>query len=489
MGSAFVRPSNQAGLAATPTETADISTKSNASLVGAPANVLGAAHNRFVVVSTLLSLIDRVRGEPTTHSLDRHPHDDSWKHEQLQKKFLDSFALISSTSRVGRETAAAVCLEQGHPSGTVLRLARNLGVPGSLIIQLQEILNDLTAVALKERRSKDVETEILLKVINLTQDKIWSLLEQLSDEDVRAAVERSISEMDGDDLESDDAEEIGFRKWVLKLRLLTNLDPKSDSSQLIMHIKWASKARWTYSEQLESLFGTEKGELPEWLQHIYKLGRYYVATKAMLKLASKQPDVFTSIHVEPVEAPEQVKFTLGNQRDPLLTVLKKITTADPVELRDKLGQTWFTADPEKKLRQACHMTLTVHAEMQLLSFYDHHPDLTPRLLFMGTSKKACYLCHEFISRHPLTIGVSACHQKLYPTWLPAPCSSAVRKKHKALLWEFSRHLEQTTARDLETRLGIRRPISKDSSAGPSLTTSWTDSSGSWTQELSLRGLS
>lgn len=149
MGSSFVRPSNQAGLAATPTETADISTKSNASLAGAPANVLGAAHNRFVVVSTLLSLIDRVRGEPTTHSLDRHPHDDSWKHEQLQKKFLDSFALISSTSRVGRETAAAVCLEQGHPSGTVLRLARNLGVPGSLIIQLQEILNDLTAVALK----------------------------------------------------------------------------------------------------------------------------------------------------------------------------------------------------------------------------------------------------------------------------------------------------------------------------------------------------
>ncbi|KAF3801494.1 hypothetical protein GCG54_00014708 [Colletotrichum gloeosporioides] len=487
MDSPFAWPSNQIGLAVTSTETADTLTKSHASLVGAPANVLGAAHNRFVVVSTLLSLIDRVRGEPTTHSLDRHPHDDSWKHEQLQKKFLDSFALISSTSRVGRETAAAVCLEQGHPSGTVLRLARNLGVPSSLIIHLQEILDDLTAVALKERRSKDVETKILLKVINLTQDKIWSLLEQLSDEDVRAAVERSISEMDEDDLESGDAEEIGFRQWVLKLRLLTTLDPKSDPSQLIMHIKWASKARWTYSEQLESFFGTEKEELPEWLQHIYKLGRYYVATKAMLKLASKQPDVFTSIHVEPVEAPEQVKFTLGNQRDPLLTVLKKITTADPVELRDKLGQTWFTADPEKKLRQACHMTLTVHAEMQLLSFYDHHPHLTPRLLFMGTSKKACYLCHEFISRHPLTIGVSASHQKLYPTWLPAPCSSAVRKKHKALLWEFSRHLEQTTARDLETRLGIRRPISKDSTAGPSLTTSWTDSIGSWTQELSLRG--
>lgn len=115
-----------------------------------PASVSGQAHRRFVVVSTLLHLIDLVRGEPTTHSLDRHPQDDYWKHEQLQKKFLDSFALISSTSRTGGDTASAVCLEQGHPSGTVLRLARNLGISDEhLVSQLQEVLDDLTAVELK----------------------------------------------------------------------------------------------------------------------------------------------------------------------------------------------------------------------------------------------------------------------------------------------------------------------------------------------------
>lgn len=114
-----------------------------------PANVRGEAHNRFVAVSTLLSLIDPVRGEPTTHSLDRHPHDDSWRHEQLQKKFLDSFALICSTSRIGGDTASAVCLEHDHPSGTVLRLARNLGVPKDLLGKLQEVLDVLTAVTLR----------------------------------------------------------------------------------------------------------------------------------------------------------------------------------------------------------------------------------------------------------------------------------------------------------------------------------------------------
>jgi len=109
----------------------------------------GDAHKRFVIVTLLLYLIDPVRGEPTAHSLDRHPYDSNWKLENLQKKFLDSFALICSTSRIGGEIASAVCLEQGHPAGNVLRLARNLGVPQDLVSQLQQVFNYLSLVAVK----------------------------------------------------------------------------------------------------------------------------------------------------------------------------------------------------------------------------------------------------------------------------------------------------------------------------------------------------
>ncbi|KAK2605534.1 hypothetical protein N8I77_008364 [Diaporthe amygdali] len=435
--------------------------------------ISGDAHKRFVVVTTLLSLIDPVRGEPTAHSLDRHPHDDSWKHEQLQKKFLDSFALICSTSRTGGDTASAVCLEQGHPSGTILRLARNRGIPEDLVSRLQEVLNDLTAIALTEKTAKDLEHEILCKVITLTEDKIWSLLERLHRPEVRTTIQGAIDRASKKESLSVDAEEATFKQWICNLPLLASLNLRSDPADLIPHIIWASQARWTYSEQLESFLGCEDGELPSWLKYLYKLGRYYAATKAMAKLATKQPAVFTRIHVEPVVAPQPEEFSLGEERTPLLTVLKRLTKTDPDKLKEKLGQTWLTTDPETRLRRACRMTLTVHAEMQLLSFYDHNSHLTPRLLFMGTSKKACYLCHEFMSRHPLTIGVAATHQKLYPTWMPAPCSSVVRKRHKALIWDVSRHLEQTTARDLETRLGIRRLITMDSTAGPSLTTTGT----------------
>jgi len=65
----------------------------------------------------------------------------------------------------------------------------------------------------------------------------------------------------------------------------------------------------------------------------------------------------------------------------------------------------------------------------------------------------------------------------------------VRKTHKVLLWDLSRHLEQTILRDLETRLGIRRPMHMDSTAGPSLTSTGAISPGLSALELPLRSQS
>lgn len=110
-------------------------------------DLTGDTHKRFVSVTTLLALIDPVRGEPTVHNLDRHPHEGAGKQESLHKKFLDSFALICSTSSKGGESASAVCLEQGGPTGTVLRVASNLGVSQDVVDRIHLVLDDLTAVA------------------------------------------------------------------------------------------------------------------------------------------------------------------------------------------------------------------------------------------------------------------------------------------------------------------------------------------------------
>ncbi len=105
---------------------------------------------RFVVHSALLSLIDPVRGEPTRTPLDENPDVDISGGQQLKKKFLDSFALICSTSKSGAETASAVCLEEHAPAGpALLRVARNRGLTPEVLTGLEKVLQILRVVARK----------------------------------------------------------------------------------------------------------------------------------------------------------------------------------------------------------------------------------------------------------------------------------------------------------------------------------------------------
>ncbi|KAK2592822.1 hypothetical protein QQS21_009490 [Conoideocrella luteorostrata] len=339
----------------------------------------------------------------------------------------------------------------------------------------------------REATTKEHECEILQSIVDLTRDKIDCLLKRLRKPEIQDLVRQGLRRLDEEKTPPEDGVIDPFKKWIVNLPILIEFDPYSDGKPAILlsHIAWASRAKWTYSEQLEQFFCSGGKDFPDWIGVIYKLGRFYTAAKTLLNLAARQPGLVSSMRVEAIDAPSQLSFSISDDQTALLKLVQRLVQSNPDELIFRLGQYWLTADPEARFRKACRLKLTVHAEMQLLSFYDHHPELAPRLAFMGTSKKTCFLCHEFMSRHPLAIGASACHQKLYPSWMPAPCSMAnVRKTHKVLLWELSRHLEQTAARDLETRLGVRKPNNLDSTAGPSLPSTDSGSSKWWAHELS-----
>lgn len=108
-----------------------------------------ADQKRFVTRSALLNLIDPVRGEPTRTPLDENPDGDTSVGQYMKQNFLDSFALICSTSRVGAETASAVCLEQYAPTGAILRVARNRGLAPKDLTGLETVLQVLRLVARK----------------------------------------------------------------------------------------------------------------------------------------------------------------------------------------------------------------------------------------------------------------------------------------------------------------------------------------------------
>ena len=114
-----------------------------------PIPVRKEQRERFVVQSTLLRLIDPVRGQPTRTFLDDNPDGDTSGGQRLKQKFVGSFALICSTSGSGAETASAVCLEQHVPSGAVLRVARNRGLSREDLTGLEKVLQILQEIARK----------------------------------------------------------------------------------------------------------------------------------------------------------------------------------------------------------------------------------------------------------------------------------------------------------------------------------------------------
>jgi hypothetical protein len=244
-------------------------------------------------------------------------------------------------------------------------------------------------------------------------------------------------------------------------------------------IDWASQARWVYSEQLQNLFRLGGTQKPPWLDNLHKIARYHFAIKSMVKLAAKQPEVLVGIQIQEVKAPNSRKYSLPSEKDTLLTAVKNLVREDSGVIMEQLGKHLGTQDVEAQLRRACRLNLTLHAEMQLVVFYEGNPSSAPRMPFIGTSKKACFLCHEYLRQHPLRLQVSACHQKIYPSWMPPPYYPIPGQfKSSTAFVKVSKKMEQLTKRELKTALTApRRPRNQDSTAGPSLTITTTVPTG------------
>lgn len=177
---------------------------------------------------------------------------------------------------------------------------------------------------------------VLCKIIDLCKDRIQSLLRWLCKPDIHKSVTAAIQGMQDDACFQHDIQENDFKQWVSNLPIVTTLEAVQDPSQLVSHVIWASQARWMYSEQIESLFCPNGQELPSWVMSIYKLGRYAVAAKVLLKLATKQPSLFFSIHVEAVQAPKQEQFSLPRTKT-LMEMLARLTKGDQISTGSDLA--------------------------------------------------------------------------------------------------------------------------------------------------------
>lgn len=270
----------------------------------------------------------------------------------------------------------------------------------------------------------------------------------------------------------------GLKLWLESCPFTAASLQTSSPATMAMLIDWASQARWLYPEQLKSLLGLDHTQNLPWLDSLHKIARYRSAIKSMVKLAAKQPEVFADIHIREVKAPNSRRFFLSNEKPVLLAAVKNLVKEDSGLIMEQLEKHLGTQDVEAQLRRACRLNLTLHAEMQIVVFYEGNPSSAPRMPFIGTSKKACFLCYEYLLQHPLGLQVSACHQKIYPSWMPPPYYPIPGRFKITPFEKLSKNVEQLTKRELKTALTApRRLRNQDSTAGPSLTITATIPTG------------
>ena len=261
---------------------------------------------------------------------------------------------------------------------------------------------------------------------------------------------------------------LDFLEWFKHIFSLRDSTPTADPETLAKHIAWAQKAKYNFVGFLKVAF-PYRDKLPRWISTIFKLGRYGIASKAILQLPSEFPALFNPMRVKSLPAPPKTRVCPELDPLPLSCVLKRVVTSRADEVKPQLARLWNTKDAEASFRKLCTLDSVVHAELQLLSFYDLFPQLKPAFRFIGVSKKSCYFCSMFLRTHRENFDISSCHQKLYPSWEPPPTTNfEVHRRYKVIIRDMSETMEAIARRDFDIRLGIKRPSVADSTAGVSL---------------------
>lgn len=318
----------------------------------------------------------------------------------------------------------------------------------------------------------DTEIEILLRIIRLDIAKIRQYIKDLLatkgifEEPISAVglrIAKSTIPVSVTSLEQ-------FLEWFEHILAIKGLPSNPEPEAIIPYIKWAQEAKKYHLDFLKAAFSTNSQQLPRWIYTIFKLGRYGIASRALIQLASEFPGLFNPMIVEPILAPSKTPFTFPEDEMPLTAVLRRVAGNREMEYRSRLASVWNTVNPEEHFRTACSLNLTVHAEIQLVNYYNHNQQSKPSFRFIGVSKKSCYLCHIFLATHPDSFCTSSCHQKLYVSWMPPPAADlSVYRRYKAMTVELSKVMEATAKQDLDGRLGSHHQnIPADSTAGVSL---------------------
>jgi hypothetical protein len=205
---------------------------------------------------------------------------------------------------------------------------------------------------------------------------------------------------------------------------------------------------------------TTNSTLKEYLPRaIEKLGRYRVIATDLAKASrTKEHSLFRSITVRPIELPglQLGKRSLTGSLQGFERVWSRnagdITHGLLHQVREKANAKYQTRI------HTCGTPWKVHAEVQILMFYEQRPRQTLSRVICS-SKSACYLCSLFLETHGKFV-VPRTHGRIYDRWtLPSDTAfdSETAKSLLPVLHRFNQAVEATIRKALNGELGRLAP--------------------------------
>ena len=156
-----------------------------------------------------------------------------------------------------------------------------------------------------------------------------------------------------------------------------------------------------------------------------KLGRYYSVSCDLISAArSTKYKIFNRVQVKTCRVPRPVKALILHSVPSLALALQNVVQRSSSQQQERSTQalTTYLTKPLSAAEDIFRSRFSgkgnfwkVHAEIQLLFFYEFHPEnIRPRVIC--SSKSACYLCDLFVKLHG-QFHMPRTHGKLYDRWI------------------------------------------------------------------------
>ncbi|KAL8647577.1 MAG: hypothetical protein Q9210_005480 [Variospora velana] len=350
----------------------------------------------------LLQLLNRTPEVPAVTNLSewksRHHH----SHERIldlqrEKELAESFTFLAATTDDPKKVVAA-CVEEGEDqAGLTVRLAINNGNLNPVISGFEKMAKIFERFARTEKMQQAKIIPQLYEAINDQTLAQTSGVTPVLFTALKADVEK-------------------LHALFANLENLTSSKAKS-SSGLDLILQMVITCQQVHDRRILHQVLTKSSRLEPSSKasialKITKLSRYSSVSRFLLQAAQKYP-VFKRVRISAVcfRAPNLPATELDAMTANLVRGL--LDKPKLWKLASKFdGSPSFAI--ENHIRQGATLPIPVHAEIQLLFYYEKNTcSLPPRI--MCSSKQACFLCDLFFKIHG-RFTVPSTHGRLYEKW-------------------------------------------------------------------------